>query len=233
EVSAVPDPSCAPASRAGARARIRHRLLPRQAGRLRPAQARGRDERSPRWHLSRRVVRRPLLAAYAPVSHGRPRTGRMMQRMMQGMHFDDYRTTHVGPESWAKDYDAKLFSPGSFDAAIWEREQRLIDEIVGKHVPRRQTYLDFACGTGRVLAHVEPYFESAVGLDISDTMLAAASSRVKAATLVQGDATTDPAVLHGSRFDFITAFRFFLNAQPALRDDAMAFFASALRDRDS
>lgn len=157
----------------------------------------------------------------------------MMQRMMQGMHFDDYRTTHVGSESWAKDYDAKLFSPGSFDAAIWEREQRLIDEIVGKHVTRRQTYLDFACGTGRVLAHVEPYFESAVGLDISDTMLAAASSRVKAATLVQGDATTDPAVLHGSRFDFITAFRFFLNAQPALRDDAMAFIASALRDRDS
>jgi len=149
------------------------------------------------------------------------------------MHYQDYRTTHIGSESWAKDYDAKLFSPGSFDAAIWEREQRLIDDIVQKHVARRHSYLDFACGTGRVLAHVEPYFETAVGLDISDTMLAAARNRIKAATLVHGDATTDPAVLGGRRFDFITAFRFFLNAQPSLRDDAMAFLASTLRDRDS
>jgi len=149
------------------------------------------------------------------------------------MHYEDYRTTHIGPDSWAKDYDAKLFAPGTFDAAIWEREQRLIDDVMAKHVPRRMSYLDFACGTGRVLAHVEPHFETAVGLDISDTMLAAARNRVKAATLVQGDATTNPDVLEGRRFDFITAFRFFLNAQPSLRDDAMAFLASALKDRDS
>ena len=149
------------------------------------------------------------------------------------MHYQDYRTTHIGSESWAKDYDAKLFSPGSFDAAIWEREQRLIDQIVQKHVARRESCLDFACGTGRVLAHVEPCFRTAVGLDISGTMLATARSRVKSATLVQGDATINPAVLHDSRFDFITAFRFFLNAQPSLRDDAMAFLAFALRDGDS
>ena len=149
------------------------------------------------------------------------------------MHYQDYRTTHVGAESWAKDYDTKLFAPGSFDAAIWAREQRLIDEIVERHVPRRDRYLDFACGTGRVLAHVEPRFRSATGLDISETMLAAARDRVKTAELVQGDATRDPDVLAGRRFDFITAFRFFLSAQPSLRDDAMAFIASALRDRES
>lgn len=149
------------------------------------------------------------------------------------MHYEDYRTTHIGPDSWAKDYDAKLFAPGTFDAAIWEREQRLIDDVVAKHVKRRTSYLDFACGTGRVLAHVEPHFETAVGLDISDTMLAEARNRVKAATLVQGDATTNPDVLDGRRFDFITAFRFFLNAQPSLRDDAMAFLSSALEDRES
>lgn len=149
------------------------------------------------------------------------------------MHFEDYRTTHIGPDSWAKDYDAKLFSPGSFDASMWEREQRLIDYIVQTHVTRRQSCLDFACGTGRVLAHIERQFETAVGLDISDTMLANARERVKAATLVCGDATTDPGVLGGRRFDFITAFRFFLNAQPSLRDEAMAFLASALKDGDS
>jgi len=141
--------------------------------------------------------------------------------------------THIGPESWAKDYDAKLFSPGSFDTAIWEREQRLLDRIVQEHVPQRQSYLDFACGTGRVLSHVERNFEDAVGLDISPTMLAVARERVPSATLVQADATSDQQALQGRQFEFITAFRFFLNAQPMLRDAAMDFLASALRNGDS
>jgi hypothetical protein len=64
-------------------------------------------------------------------------------------------------------------------------------------------------------------------------MLAVARDRVRAATLVEGDATRDPAVLGGRRFDFITAFRFFLNAQSALRDEAMAFLASVLKDEES
>jgi predicted TPR repeat methyltransferase len=151
----------------------------------------------------------------------------------QTLKYQDYRTTHVGAESWAKDYDAKLFSPGSFDAAIWDREQQLLDHIVQQHVRARQSYLDFACGTGRVLSYVERYFRTAVGVDISDTMLAAARERVPRATLVQGDVTRDPGVLGGRRFDFITAFRFFLNAQPTLRDDTMACLTSALNDDDS
>lgn len=149
------------------------------------------------------------------------------------MHYQDYRTTHIGPQSWAKDYDARLFAPGSFDAAIWEREQRLLDRILQERVPCRQSYLDFACGTGRVLCYVEPNFQTAVGLDISATMLGVARERVRAATLVEADATRDPQVLQGRRFDFISAFRFFLNAQPSLRDAAMALLAAALRDDDS
>ena len=149
------------------------------------------------------------------------------------MQYQDYRTTHVGPESWAKDYDAKLFAPGSFDAAIWERERQLLDRIVQEHVRRRESYLDFACGTARVLSHVERHFRTSVGLDISPTMLQVARERTHTATLVQGDATTDPRVLGGRRFDFVTAFRFFLNAQPPLRDAAMAFLASTLQDGNS
>lgn len=149
------------------------------------------------------------------------------------MHFEDYRTSHVGEQSWARDYDEKLFAPGSFDAIIWEREQLLLDRIVQQQVPRRESYLDFACGTGRVLSYVERHFRTAVGLDISDTMLAVARDRVRTATLVQADATQDPAALDGRRFDFVTAFRFFLNAQPSLREAAMAFLASTLVDENS
>lgn len=139
----------------------------------------------------------------------------------------------MGPESWAKDYDAKLFSPGSFDAVLWEREQRLLDHILQRHVACRESFLDFACGTGRVLAHLEGDFQTAMGLDVSGTMLSVAKQRVRAATLVEGDATRDPTVLGGRRFDFITAFRFFLNAQPSLRDEAMEVLASALRNEQS
>jgi predicted TPR repeat methyltransferase len=149
------------------------------------------------------------------------------------MQFEDYRTSHVGTQSWAQDYDAKLFAPNSFDALIWEREQLLLDGIVRNHVLRRESYLDFACGTGRVLSHVEPHFRTAVGLDISDTMLAVARDRVRTATLVRADATRDPAALAGRRFDFVTAFRFFLNAQTELREAAMAFLATTLADENS
>jgi predicted TPR repeat methyltransferase len=149
------------------------------------------------------------------------------------MHFEDYGTSHVGAQSWAQDYDARLFAPGSFDAAMWEREQLLLDRIVQQHVPRRGSYLDFACGTGRVLSYVESHFREAVGLDISDTMLAVARERVPDVTLVQADATRNPAALQHRRFDFVTAFRFFLNAQPSLREAAMAFLASTLRDESS
>lgn len=149
------------------------------------------------------------------------------------MHYEDYRTTHIGSESWAKDYDSKLFAPGTFDAAIWEREQQLLNRIVDAQVTRRESYLDFACGTARVLSCVERHFQTAVGLDISPTMLQVARERTRTATFVQGDATRDPQVLGGARFDFVTAFRFFLNAQPSLRDAAMDFLASTLRDGDS
>lgn len=145
----------------------------------------------------------------------------------------DYRESHVGPESWAKDYDGKLFSPGSFDAIMWEREQRLLDRILQLHVACRENYLDFACGTGRVLAHVERHFQTPVGLDISQTMLAVAKQRVRAAMLIEADATRNPTALGGQRFDFITAFRFFLNAQPSLREEAMEFLASSLKDEQS
>jgi SAM-dependent methyltransferase len=149
------------------------------------------------------------------------------------MRYQDYRTTHIGPQSWAQDYDRKLFAPGSFDAAVWEREQQLLDRVVHEHVQCRHSYLDFACGTARVLSYLEGQFQSAVGLDISPTMLDVARERTRTATLVQGDGTSDPQVLRGQRFDFVTAFRFFLNAQPSLRDAAMAFLASTLRDQDS
>ncbi|MGH7797414.1 MAG: class I SAM-dependent DNA methyltransferase [Candidatus Binatia bacterium] len=144
----------------------------------------------------------------------------------------DYRFSHAGNGSWSDGYDDKLFSPGSYDFHVWQQEKHLITHLIGKWVHWRDRYLDFACGTGRILTHVEDHFSLSVGLDISLTMLTQAHSKVKNAILVCGDATRFPELLSGT-FDCITAWRFFLNAQPQLREEAMAFLASKLNSTES
>jgi predicted TPR repeat methyltransferase len=151
---------------------------------------------------------------------------------MSTEHMLDYRLSHAGNGSWSDGYDDKLFSPGSYDFHVWQQEKRLLTELIGKWVHRRHRYLDFACGTGRILAHVEPHFAMSVGLDISWSMLTQARSKIRNAILVCGDATRVPELLSGT-FDCITAWRFFLNAQPELREQAMAFLASKLASAES
>lgn len=141
----------------------------------------------------------------------------------------DYREWHQGTDSCCENYDEKLFQPGRYDYEVWLKEQRLLEGIVERFVPHGERYLDFACGTGRVLAHLESRFPESIGLDISESMLATARGRVKGARLICADATREPEAVPGP-FDCITAFRFFLNAQPDLRDEAMALLASKLRD---
>ncbi len=118
------------------------------------------------------------------------------------------------------DYQA-VFSERRDLALHWEIEQRLLDEIVTRRFgggPFR--YLDFACGTGRILAHVERRAGEATGVDLSPTMLQVARQRVQRARIVEGDLTRDD-LLGDARFDLITCFRFFPNAQPALRAQVM------------
>jgi predicted TPR repeat methyltransferase len=144
----------------------------------------------------------------------------------------DYRFSHAGTGSWSDGYDDKLFFPGSYDFQVWQQEKRLLTDLTKKWVHRRDRYLDFACGTGRILSHVEPHFAMSVGLDISWSMLTQARHKIRNAILVCGDATQFPELLSGT-FDCITAWRFFLNAQPELRDEAMAFLAGKLDSPES
>jgi SAM-dependent methyltransferase len=145
---------------------------------------------------------------------------------------NDYRRRHTGDASVATGYDERLFRQGTYESMLWERERALLDRMVDGFVPRRDAMLDFACGTARVLAHLEDRFGDATGLDISPDMLANARAKLKRARLVCGDATRQPDVVKGP-FDLITAFRFFLNAQPALRDEAMHWLVSKLCDETS
>jgi predicted TPR repeat methyltransferase len=145
---------------------------------------------------------------------------------------EDYRASHSGPGSFSDAYDETLFSPGTYDSRVWEEEKQLLDQLVDRWVVARDRYLDFACGTGRIIAHLESRFTASIGLDVSESMLAKARQKIEAATLVCGDGTRAPDLVPGD-FDCITAWRFFLNAQPELRDEAMGYLAPKLRSPQS
>lgn len=97
----------------------------------------------------------------------------------------------------------------------------MLDEIVARRFgggPFRA--LDFACGTGRILSYLEDRAREATGVDVSPTMLAVARRRVRTARIIEGDLTRED-LLGDARFDLITCFRFFPNAQPELRAEVM------------
>jgi ubiquinone/menaquinone biosynthesis C-methylase UbiE len=112
-------------------------------------------------------------------------------------------------------------------AMIWRLEQRALDRIQTKYLPRGGTHLDFACGTGRILGHYAGRFASATGVDVSPSMMSVAREVAPSAELIEADLTRND-VLGQRQFDLITAFRFFPNAEPELRQAVISVLARHL-----
>lgn len=91
------------------------------------------------------------------------------------------------------------------------------------------SHLDFACGTGRILKHLEKRADLSVGVDLSEEMLRIAKKEINQAEIIQADLTRED-VLGNRKFNLITAFRFFPNAQPELRMEAMHVLVKHLAD---
>lgn len=111
---------------------------------------------------------------------------------------------------------------------LWNLERRVLDHVLATRFdagPPR--HLDFACGTGRVLAHLAGRTARSVGVDVSESMLAVAREVAPHADLRRLDLTRER-LPEGERFDLVTAFRFFPRAEPELREAAMAALAGLL-----
>jgi len=138
----------------------------------------------------------------------------------------DYRESHVGKAG--QTYDADL-DDDDHNSYMARREAAILDAIVSAHFPanKQARYLDFACGSGRVLSQLAGHFSETVAVDVSDSMVQAARQKTEALDLTIDfhlqDITQDP--LAQEPFDLVTAFRFFGNAQHPLRRDVL----SALR----
>lgn len=146
---------------------------------------------------------------------------------------DSYRREFDSVDK-ATAYDVGQYGRLSWSSLLWQVEQeqlRMILDDAG-NVPRRERYLDFACGTGRVTAYCDRYFQHSAGLDISESMVSVAREKYPYLEFLVGDFTNQPHVA-GDDYDLITAFRFVLNADESDRIAALRWFRSLLRDESS
>ena len=130
----------------------------------------------------------------------------------------DYRNSHVG-NNHGKEYDQAINN--KFERTIFKIETKIIKKVVNKYYRSKgkiNNYLDFACGTGRITQIIEKVAKNSNGVDISPDMLAVAKKKCKKTKFVRQDITKKP--LKG-KFDLITAWRFFLNAENKLRKDVL------------
>jgi SAM-dependent methyltransferase len=141
---------------------------------------------------------------------------------------------HFNSKEEASRYQQEEYSSPSYARLLWELEQATLDPLVRQF---RQThpnisYLDFASGTGRLAAYMEDRVDLATSIEISESMANVARQRLRRTQVLCKDITSTETSVEG-QYDFITAFRFFLNAEPALRTAAMRELAARLKDETS
>ncbi len=126
-----------------------------------------------------------------------------------------YRDSHKYAEKGAE-YEA-YYETQAWQRFLWSREREVILRILEKYLAGRDIHLlDFACGTGRITSLLEDRVRTSTGVDVSRSMLAIAREKLRRTEIIETDITSEN-VLRGRKFNLITAFRFFLNAEPELR----------------
>src|SRR5262249_55096759 len=116
-------------------------------------------------------------------------------------------------------YESDVYRKGGHDAVIWKVEQTLLRRLLDRFYPdhANANALDFACGTGRILAFIRPQVKTLVGVDISPEMLARAKQKVSDVTFICANILENPQDVPGEK-DIVTSFRFLLLSEPALHE---------------
>lgn len=140
---------------------------------------------------------------------------------------------HYQSDTVAEDYE-KYYQANEPDDIIWQVERRLLFKLIGRFNRdiKQANVLDFACGTGRILAVLDGKFRSLVGIDISAAMLERAKINVSSVDTICADILREPEKVPGN-MDIITTFRFVLFADPELRDACIKQLATRLKDENS
>lgn len=132
--------------------------------------------------------------------------------------FNSYSESHIGDDR-GQIYDNKLFIGNTYSNAVWELEKYILDIFLKNK--SGDYYLDFACGTGRVTGYLESQFKHSYGLDISPDMIKVARGKLNKTELIEKDIFSQGMDGLENKFDVITAFRFFSNAESELKKQAI------------
>lgn len=146
------------------------------------------------------------------------------------MVVQSYRQSHASDGCGERYQDA--FRSGYYARQWFGIELSIVTRLLEREGRAgAETTLDFACGTGRILALHEDAFPRSVGVDVSEEMLRVARQACPRSQLVRLDLTrADPDTADFGPFDVVTAFRFFLNAEPDLRLAALEAIRRHLKD---
>ena len=137
-----------------------------------------------------------------------------------------YNKSHQSKEM-AEKYDKVVGN--RFENVIYDLEKRTIKKVIKKYFNGGvDKYLDFACGTGRITSIVENYSKSSTGVDISEEMLRIAKQKCKKTRFIRKDILSDEKF--NEKFNLITSFRFFLNADDTLRRAVLERLRKNLND---
>jgi SAM-dependent methyltransferase len=137
----------------------------------------------------------------------------------------DYRSSHLDAQCPARFDGHYIHGHGHLYWNYFERPylEKLFARL-GRECPGR--YLDFACGTGRIMELACPHFVETVGIDVSEAMLAEARRRIPTAQLIQVDVMTDPPDV--GTFQVISLFRFILSAEDHLREGVLTWLRTVI-----
>jgi hypothetical protein len=126
------------------------------------------------------------------------------------------------------------YAAGSYADLLWRIEQDQLRAAIAelRIVKPRIEALDFASGTGRITSLLENQTDAVTGIEISESMCELARTKLTRATILCRNILAPDAEVEG-KYDLITAFRFFLNAEPELRLPALNALKNRLRDRES
>jgi predicted TPR repeat methyltransferase len=123
-----------------------------------------------------------------------------------------YKHSHTGKD-FAEHYDANIGS--KFESRIYDIEKEVLAEMLEQFFQDHSiSVMDFASGTGRMTSFIGEKYPNIVGYDISDDMIEVAKKKFRDIAFYKRDIAEENI---SERFDLITAFRFFLNAEAPLK----------------
>ncbi|MDC1033387.1 class I SAM-dependent methyltransferase [Candidatus Pelagibacter sp.] len=140
-------------------------------------------------------------------------------------------------KAWSKrEYTSSHFHKGEdyherFDKLpgrkiIWNIEQKILDKFMFNI--KDPDYLDFAGGTGRIITYLQNKCKKKYLIDASEKMITHAKKTLPDVNFINSD--FNKIENFNEKFDLITAFRFFPNAEPHLRNEAMSFISKCLKN---